>query len=389
MKEIANANSALETLAPADTAAVSDAVRAAAREKRAVFPRGMTVDPMNAGEHPGATACDVVLSLEKLRRLVDYQPEDMTITVEAGMTFAEFAEILAAKNQWLPIDVPHPDRTTLGGLVAVNHAGPRRLGYGTIRDYLLGFTAIDGTGVVFHGGGRVVKNAAGYNLPRLMAGSRGTLGVLTELTFMVRPRPETTAVASCKLSDIARLEELLASLFRGDVRPVAVDLIVDDAAKLFVAFDGAAADVRWMIGALTQKHVDTENVAWDENAVLDEMCFCSASWCDSMVVRFSLLPSRVVEFVAALRTRMDDCRIRAHAGNGIVYAAMPAALCGSLRALAESYSGTMTVASLPRGVALSREEIWGPPPAGFAIMRAIKERFDPHNILNPGQYIFA
>ena len=87
------------------------------------------------------------------------------------------------------VDVPQPDRATLGGAIAANAAGPRRYGYGTIRDYLLGFTAVDGRGQAFSGGGRVVKNAAGYNMCRLMAGSLGTLGVVTQVTLMVRPLP--------------------------------------------------------------------------------------------------------------------------------------------------------------------------------------------------------
>ena len=116
------------------------------------------------------------LSLAKLNRVIDYPAADMTITVEAGMTIAELNRQLAAGRQWLPVDVPWPDRATVGGAIAVNAAGPRRYAYGTMRDYLLGFTAVDGTGMTFSGGGRVVKNAAGYNMCRLMAGSLGHAG---------------------------------------------------------------------------------------------------------------------------------------------------------------------------------------------------------------------
>ena len=166
-----------------------------------------------------------MLSLEKMNRLVDHAADDMTVTVEAGMTFAELSKILAAKNQRLPIDVREPEKATLGGLVAVNQAGPRQFGYGTISDYLLGFTAVDGEGTIFHGGGRVVKNAAGYNMNRLMAGSLGTLGILTQLTFMVRPLPELSAIAACELPDLETAEKLLADLNKSQVRPVAIEFV--------------------------------------------------------------------------------------------------------------------------------------------------------------------
>jgi glycolate oxidase FAD binding subunit len=214
-----------------------------------------------------------------MTRLVDHAADDMTVTVEAGMTFAELSKILAAKKQRLPIDVSQPEKATLGGLVAVNQAGPRQFGYGTIRDYLLGFTAVDGEGTIFQGGGRVVKNAVGYNMARLMAGSLGTLGILTQLTFMVRPLPEFSAIVACDLPDLETAEKLLADLNKSQVRPVAVELVLGDSGtgpffggktfftdrfqaenmdlspsapltRLIVGFEGSAAEVRWMIETL-------------------------------------------------------------------------------------------------------------------------------------------
>ena len=148
-----------------------------------------------AAERPG-----VGLSLAQLNRVIDYPAADLTITVEAGVTMAELARTLAERGQRLPIDVPQADRATVGGAAAVNAAGPRRYGYGTMRDYLLGLRAVDGRGVAFSAGGRVVKNAAGYNLCRLLAGSLGTLGVVTQVTLLVRPLPETSALAACDLA---------------------------------------------------------------------------------------------------------------------------------------------------------------------------------------------
>ena len=180
-----------ETLTPADQAAVAEAVRNAAAQGMAVYPIGGGT-MLDYGAKP--TRPGIGLSLAKLNRVIDYPAADLTITVEAGMTIAELTKRLAAQRQRLPIDVPQPDRATVGGAVAVNAAGPRRYAYGTMRDYVLGFTAVDGTGTMFSGGGRVVKNAAGYNMCRLMAGSLGTLGVITQVTLMVRPLPEASVL---------------------------------------------------------------------------------------------------------------------------------------------------------------------------------------------------
>jgi glycolate oxidase FAD binding subunit len=484
MIETSNQPSLSKSLAPADTAAVAEAVREAAKEGRAVYPRGggtswdygarpwcataglsssavderstfnCSIPPLQHSEtallDKPAVAPGVVFSLEKLNRLVDHAAEDMTVTVEAGMTFAELAKILAAKNQRLPIDVPQPEKATLGGLVAVNQAGPRQFGYGTIKDYLLGFTAVDGAGTIFHGGGRVVKNAAGYNMTRLMAGSLGTLGILTQLTFMVRPLPELSAIVACDLPDLETAEKLLADLNRSQVRPVAVELLSRVRActhhsgsyaefvrasthptTLIVGFEGTAAEVRWML--------DTLQAEWNAvgglslKTVTDEAAEKLWHWLAgfSADARITVWPSQVVELIAALREKFPGCTVQSHAMSGIVLVKggrgkaeggdfyQSGATAGSsssavihqsdpalldkpavaptdndieyyrqLRATAEAFGGKMTVLRYPDHAELSREDVWGPPPEGFSVMRSLKERFDPHNILNRGRFIF-
>ena len=125
----------------------------------------------------------------------------MTVTVEAGVTMQALAETLAAERQRLPIDVPLAERATVGGVVATNWNGPRRYGQGTVRDYVIGITAIDGRGMMFKGGGRVVKNVAGYDFCKLLTGSLGTLGVITQVTFKLKPLPELSALLACCVPD--------------------------------------------------------------------------------------------------------------------------------------------------------------------------------------------
>src|SRR6202030_783750 len=117
-----------------------------------------------------------------------------TITVQAGITLGRLQDLLATENQRLPVDVPHPDRATLGGALAVNASGPRRPGFGPLRDYVIGITTVNDEGQETKAGGRVVKNVAGYDLCKLHIGALGTLGILTQVTLKVLPRPETQAL---------------------------------------------------------------------------------------------------------------------------------------------------------------------------------------------------
>ena len=177
---------------------VATQVRLAYQQGQAVYAVGGGTS-LNYGLAPAQQGH--ALSMNLLCGVCDYQPNDMTITVEAGITLAGLNKCLAEHRQWLPLDPPEASKATLGGIVATNASGPRRFAHGTVGDYLLGFRAVDGRGELFSGGGRVVKNAAGYNLPRLMTGSLGRLGVMTQLTFMVRPLPTHSALVICDIPD--------------------------------------------------------------------------------------------------------------------------------------------------------------------------------------------
>src|SRR4051794_17502363 len=188
-----------ETITPATQAEVADAVRSAYEVGRAIYPLGggTAQDYGIAPSQPGDT-----LDLSRLNRVVDYTPRDMTIVVEAGIRMSELASTLASEGQQLPIEVPRAGEATLGGVIATNWSGPRRRGHGTIRDYIIGVNAIDGRGIAFKGGGRVVKNVAGYDFCKLLTGSLGTLAVITQVALKVKPKPECTATVVGNYDDL-------------------------------------------------------------------------------------------------------------------------------------------------------------------------------------------
>src|SRR2546422_1205540 len=187
--------------------------------------------------------------------MVNYNPTDMTEKVEAGMTGGRLQGALAENGQWLPIDPPLPEKVTVGGIIAANLSGPTRLSQGTIRDFLIGLKVVQANGTVIKGGGRVVKNVAGYDLPKLYCGSFGTLGVIVEATFKVRPRPEAQTVISLPFSSAEQAMALVLRLLGSELQPFFLELTNFDPCqeprgeigtyRLFVGFAGIAEEVSY------------------------------------------------------------------------------------------------------------------------------------------------
>ena len=156
------------------------------------------------------------ISLAEIKRVVDYPARDMTITVDAGLRVSELQELLATEGQRLPIDVPLANRATIGGIVATNTSGPGRFGHGTLRDYVIGISAVDARGRLFSAGGRVVKNVAGYDICKLLVGSLGTLAVITRVTFKLRPVAESRVAVWCPLETFDQVDHAFKARARAD-----------------------------------------------------------------------------------------------------------------------------------------------------------------------------
>jgi glycolate oxidase FAD binding subunit len=415
----------LETIAATELSTVVETVAKAAAERTPVYPIG---GGTRLGYGVRAKQPGLGLSLARMTALIDYPARDLTVTVEAGMTVAELARRLAAQRQWLPLDVPQPERSTLGGLIAANTFGPRRYRWGTVRDYLLGFTAVDGRGQSFSGGGRVVKNAAGYNMPRLLVGSLGTLAVITQVTLMVRPIPETSALLVADLGGPDQAESLIGSLARTKTLPSAAQWLIGPAwhrlpciasqprlglGRLLVGLEGQQADVDWMIGQLRQE--------WNEAGRCTPAVVCG-SCCDelwrvlaeglpqsepdragqdlagdhpSLLLEVHVPPARVAAAVRSLLDADPQASIQAYVGNGVIAGRLAfaraesvTASCRQLRTALAALEGSLVVLESLAGEELGREAIWGPPGDGQRVMEAVKRQFDPQGILNPGRFIF-
>ena len=283
----------------------------------------MPLHPANAAELSRALADAFArrrppgpVDLSALNRVVEHAPEDMTVTVQAGLTLAALQAELKGHHQWLPLDPPHPERRSLAAVIDGNLTGPRRYGCGTIRDYLIGLQVVLADGAVVRSGGRVVKNVAGYDLARLFIGAAGSLGVVLEATFKLRPLPESERFAEKRCASLTDAARLLESVFNSELTPVALDLHNLSGLPTVVAgFAGTREEVDWQSAVASQ-------LGFTGASSLDhEAKFWSS---DAPVHRVSVLPEKIVEALTAL----GGAEFVARAGNGIVYHRGPAAVAG-------------------------------------------------------------
>lgn len=276
--------------------------------------------------------------------IVDYPARDMTITVGAGMSYGTLQTILREENQQLPIDVAD-EGTSLGELVAHDICGPRQFGYGSLRDYVIGVEAVDVNGRVFHAGGRVVKNVAGYDLCRLLVGSRNQLGTITQLTFKLKPLPAHQAIIAAGFRSLRDLEAALERLNLAATTPVILDVLgrsstsrllatsmpelvettsgKDAAALLVLGYEGPLAACHWqnktlqdeLAGTAVWCHIATNAEAFPHYCRTAQIAATGEST-DSWLARLITLPSRVVSCLSVLQEA--GCEVFGRAGNGIL-----------------------------------------------------------------------
>jgi glycolate oxidase FAD binding subunit len=393
---------------PGTVEEVVGAVRLAASEGLAVIPWGGGTATA-VGDPPGRPS--LVLALRRLDRLVEHEPGDLTATAGAGLTLAALQAALRERGQWLSLDPPDAGQATIGGIIAADASGPRRQLYGTARDLLIGLTVVTADGAVVRGGGKVVKNVAGYDLPKLFVGSYGTLGIVVEATFKLRPLPDSERLVAVTFDRLKDGGAAVRALLASDLLPCAVELLDGVAAAalglhapaaLVVGFDGLAEQVDWqaselaaLIGPLGGRDVSAlPPAAWPRLAALAREAFASPA----VLMTFSVLPTLVADTMehgaAAARQRGLASAWVAHAGVGAVTgallaereAATVAAVLTEWRAIARAGGGHAALTSAPLAVK-SQVTVWDDPGPAGRVMQRIKARLDPGNVLNPGRFV--
>jgi glycolate oxidase FAD binding subunit len=398
---------------PASAAELGDCVRSAASAGQAVYPLGGGT-MLGHGLPPARPG--VAVSTARLDRVIDYPAHDMTVTVQAGITLAGLAELLAAENQRLPIDVPDAGRATLGGAMAVNASGPRRYGMGTLRDYVIGISVVNDEGQEVKAGGRVVKNVAGYDLCKLHVGALGTLGIISQVTLKVRPRPEGHALLTLGCAAEA-VGPLLDTLHRSRTRPVCLELLNAAAARVVgTASGGAMPDSPWVVVAGFEDN--REAVSWQVRQLIKEVAAGHgaavtvladkaaeplwaalvefAAWPGArLTFKANLLPGAVADLCTRAADLPDGLLLQAHAGSGIVIGHAGADL--TPERAAAMLKGLLTMATAARGNLIvprcptawkAALPVWGAPRNDAGLMRRVKDSLDPRGLFNPGRIPF-
>ena len=401
---------------PSEIEEVSAVLEWAHRSDIAVYPSGgRTLSHLgNTPNRPG-----IALDMTRLDRMIDFQPADLTVRVQAGMTVGQLDSALSQNEKCVPLAPPLARRATVGGTLATGIGGPMRSAYGLPRDWLIGISVVGANGTMSKAGGQVVKNVTGYDLNRLYTGSLGTLAVITEATFKITPAPTAwaaivatfennqAAVAACRnllsqpfapqalhILSPAAARRMQDSNLPGGPGPVAIALIAGRPASVKRRVEDTSSawrDVATMIDVPEQEAIELAEALADLPV--------DPAGPPSLCVRLNAPPDALEKLLTLDEQDIDGevPGVVADAGFGggrlmwwrDMSSEDPVRIAERLRQIqstAGSLGGDAIVETCPPAV---REliDVWGPAPSGMDIMRRIKRQFDPKGLLNPGRFI--
>lgn len=370
-----------------------------ARVLRFANATGLQIAPRGAGTkldwgNPPRGA-DLLLSTRRLNQVLEHAWGDMTATVQAGCTVADVQRALAAHGQRLALDPLWPEQATIGGVLATNDSGALRLRFGALRDLVLGVTVALPDGTLARSGGKVVKNVAGYDLPKLMTGALGTLGVITEATFRLYPLPADTRIIEVRTNSLPAANERMLAMLDSTLVPISVQLYAAHNAPPLVAvrFEGILPAIE---AQTTQLHsmfgLDQVEVAptWRERATLWD------SPATSLIIKVSVQPTQIADMLETVQRVATPLRLDWQAfiqafGVGLlrIDGANEQVLLTALNLVRADVSrlGGSVVALRCSYPIKERIDVWGASGDALPLMRRVKEQFDPRHILNPGRYV--
>jgi glycolate oxidase FAD binding subunit len=412
-------------VSPGKIEEVSKIVAYANQQQLAIIPRGNGTK-LAMGRIP--TKVDIVLSTLRLKKVTDNDCENLTLSVQSGATLKEVQKTLAkeGKGYFIPLDPPYTREATLGGIVATNSSGPKRLLYGTARDLIIGAKVVFPNGDVVVSGGKTVKNVSGYDMCKLLIGSYGTLGILGEITFRLLPLPEKEATLLIPFTKLEEADGFVRELIGSQLTPTSIETLNPTTVKkmkysmpasngyylVAIGLEGVSEAVERQVsdmseigkkhGALSAEVLDTEQQDTFWTAFRDFSKGLSKSDPGSVSLKSNFLISKCGEMVGSYEKMIKesgmDCAILSHSGNGVLYAyILPrkdlrpksdslVKLIGKLTDEAVKNGGNVVIESAPLTIK-RKVDVWGKRRDDYPIMRRLKKEIDPAGILSPGRYV--
>ncbi len=328
------------------------------------------------------------LRTTRLSAVLEHSWQDMTCTVQAGCTWASMQATLGQHSQFVALDPLWPGQSTVGGIVAANDSGALRLRYGGLRDLLIGMSVVLADGTIARSGGKVVKNVAGYDLPKLLCGSYGTLACITEVTFRLHSTARYTASYTVGAPSIQPLGDMMLKVLDSTLSTQSMQLRSSAGQFALDIRLAASADVLAAQASILASMADSVGAAFAEAdaspwTAREELFAISAQ---ALLFKVSVLPTQVAE---VLQRIVEIGGAAVAQATGIVTGRVSPGAAGTLmdlRAQVESAGGSLVLLHIPAELTLER---WGRLPASLPLMRSVKHHFDPNNILNPKRFLGA
>lgn len=381
-------------LEPASEQQLAAILKIANDRNLAVIPRGGG-SKLSWGNPPARV--DVILSTARLDKIIEHVWADLTVSVEAGCTIQKLQSALALHGQRLAFDPLWRENATVGGVLSTNDSGSLRLRFGPLRDLIIGATIALSDGTLASSGGKVVKNVAGYDLPKLVTGALGTLGVITRAVFRVHPLPHRAKTLSVSAGDLEKTQQLVLAVLDSKLAHSSLEarMSYDAEPVVDIQFEGteegiAAQEAQFRDIVGTAPTGDADASGWTASQKL-------WNFSDSAVgamAKITALPASIARTIATIErvanSRKAQWKLTIEA-TGIGWLRLEAtaenlhASLSELRRELESAGGSLVIHCRPAG--MPPMDAWGQPGDALPLMRSVKKQFDPKNTLNPGRFV--
>jgi glycolate oxidase FAD binding subunit len=358
---------------------------------------------------------DLILSMAEYKGVVEHATGDLTVTVRAGTTFTELQTYLAQHGQKIALDPAWPDEATIGGIIAANESGPKRLGYGSARDNVIGLRIVYPDGTIIRSGGKVVKNVAGYDMNKLFIGSMGTLGVLTEVTLKLRPisKCESLVLVSFPVDEPADIRSFIIKILDSTLEPTSLELLIPALSEkltgvnqytVAMSFEDVKSSVRYQEETVQRMKPDrSQLVRYEEDKAMQFWADFSRLGSDmhesnemKAILKIGVINLDVLHVLKESELLEDSHQVKVEAHGGLGHGLCSVHIKGAaedvlsaiheLRAVVEERGGYVIVKSLPF-IERQHIKVWGEAPSYFYLLQGIKAKVDPNSVLNHKRFV--